>query len=1209
MSYIIILCQSFSEQDNWTFGGRQQPYNFASLVGRTVTVGFTGNNWIDPISGSWNISTTFSLTTRNDSGRINSTPRAVTAPVIRLLEGCNHTLTMAVSDPDGDTVHCRWAQGVECADACSNIHFPGAILHSNTCVIEYEANRGARYWAASLMIEDFTPESSTPLSSVALQFLVLVIRNPGGSCLKKPVFIPPTIRDSVCVAIPPGETFTSQLVANSSSSDVSINEIQTFPPPGTRVGEVTQIPDTNSFYVNVTWTPTRGQQNQTHMFCFSAVGSDSQTSEQNCIDLLPGYFPPAPLSFPNRQLVHPSNNTTWRVRFDTDIKRSSFVSNIKFHQYVTEEVVYSIDASQSQLVAVEHPDVLTFTPMFSFAEKTRYYITFDRQIVQGLERCGPGNEPEIDKNFWTFETLDVTPPSITFLVSPNVSTSNVSISWESNENVTWACVLEQGSVGSPVNCSGAYWRGYDLREGLYMLQIRATDEAGNVATVSRPFRIDLTSPNAVILQKPTLISNERTPTLTFSCNESPCSYECHFISTMEEGNSSPCNNGRFTTPLLQANTNYTFRVRATDQVGNQGESVSYMWETDFEAPHISGIQNTSVLCINNTLPAHTGQAQAVDNVSETILLTYRDTRIGCSISRTWRATDMANNTALLVQNIDLEFTPTVSLLSDVSLPCDSAAASLQVTNNTALAPSPCGLPVELTNEDSEQRCPGTFSRNWTVHSCGRNVAVSQRVHLYDLCPPYACGRNESSPHGTCIFGGCQCNQPWFGENCDTIIYQPVAELVNDSALLEGQDYMTTVAVAQGTPPLTWTLVSGPRELLINQYTGRVTWRGAQAGSHLIIVLIENQVGRTQVEWSLQVMPVYSARVSSVSSTLFPYAQPVVFNGYVEYSENIALGIVLVHIDIVTNEVTRTAQTYTNSSGNFSVTFFPFSIEYGIYTAGARHPTSLRSQPQVQWRILGMRAVPRTPILNGEAVSTFERTFYNATFIHNDGPGPLTGITTLLIPSTRDVSVEIILRGLPSNGTLAPGQRLPMDIGVAASRPLSGSFSVVVETREGTRLQVIVSLRIAPILPSLAVSPSSLNARVARGSYRIFEFNITNVGRATADNVQSILPNTHFISFVSFGNIQQSVSEDNLRLQSGESALLSMLVHIPEMHQLGEITASAVITSNQVFASLPIALTVSSDSLMNLTVVVEDEYTYFASGQPLVNNAIVTISTI
>ena len=167
------ICTNFSVEENWSFGMNDVLFNFVNLAGRTVTMGFEGSAWIAPFNlFSWNVGTTFSLTKRN--GRINSTPRAVTPPGIRLQEGCNHTIPIAVSDPDDDIIRCRWAEGNECGGICNQ--FPGAELDSYSCSIHYQANRGARYWAAALMIEDFVPGSGLPLSSVALQFLVLVLR-------------------------------------------------------------------------------------------------------------------------------------------------------------------------------------------------------------------------------------------------------------------------------------------------------------------------------------------------------------------------------------------------------------------------------------------------------------------------------------------------------------------------------------------------------------------------------------------------------------------------------------------------------------------------------------------------------------------------------------------------------------------------------------------------------------------------------------------------------------------------------------------------------------------------------------------------------------------------------------------------------------------------------------------------------------------------
>ena len=619
-------------------------------------------------------------------------------------EGCNHTVALAVSDPDGDIIRCRWAVGSnECGGICNQ--FPGAELDSDSCTINYQANRGARFWAAALMIEDFVANSSVPLSSVALQFLVLVVRSTE-PCSQKPEFISPTVRQGACIAIPPGTTFHTQLTAISGGFGASIVEIQTTSPLGTSKGELGHIEDSNTYFVNISWTPEIYQQNETHLFCFTAVNSHGQASEQRCIQLLPGHFPPMPIqatATPNRQLVDPSN-TTWHIIFDADIERPSSTAYITFHEFSTEDRVYRIDASLSQEVTFQNTNEIMITPSYLFEEKQTFYINFERGIVQNPRGCEPGNEPVENKTFWTFETLDVTPPTITFLENPLTSNTNVSFSWESNENVTWQCKLINGTAEFQVSCDEAYWRGYMLDEGLYSLHIKATDEAGNMATAIHTFEVDLTPPATSIVQKPALLSNQQTAILRFTCNEI-CSLECEFFSN-SISEAFPCNQGVFVTSTLEHNTNYTFSVTATDQVGNEGEIVSYTWETDFESPHVFGVQNVSVSC-SDTSPNHTGQAQAIDNRTEMLALTYNDIHLGCFIRRTWTATDKAGNTAVLMQNIVLEFIPSVVLSPQVAFPCDSTASSIQVPTTTASAPNPCRLPLHLTHEDSvsEYACP------------------------------------------------------------------------------------------------------------------------------------------------------------------------------------------------------------------------------------------------------------------------------------------------------------------------------------------------------------------------------------------------------------------------------------------------------------------------------------------------------------------------
>ena len=405
---VTFMCTSYSIEEDWSFGERRFIYTFNETS--NITIAFNGNAWIEPFSSRWSILTSFLTVKRNDTGRINSTPRAITSPVLRLQENCTHTIRIPVTDPDNDIVRCRWAVGdTECRSICDG--FPGAYLDPDSCSIMYTANQGVGYRAAAIMIEDFLPGSTLHMSSVGLQFLVLVV-NSMELCSDAPVFIPPTPEDDSCVAIPPGGTFHTMLVAVNGNENDTITEIQTVSPAGLQKSDLFHDEDSNAFYVNITWTPTTERENTIHSFCFTATNSAGSSSSQVCIELLPGHRAPAPIpdtAAPKMVLVH-SADVIWRVNFDSDIERPSTTAYITFHEFNTDVVVHRIDTSSFSEVVFANGSMIVLMPDHVFEENREFYINFDRGAVIGVEGCGLGNEPVTGRQFWTFKTHNVTPP-------------------------------------------------------------------------------------------------------------------------------------------------------------------------------------------------------------------------------------------------------------------------------------------------------------------------------------------------------------------------------------------------------------------------------------------------------------------------------------------------------------------------------------------------------------------------------------------------------------------------------------------------------------------------------------------------------------------------------------------------------------------------------------------------------------------------------
>ena len=390
-------------EDYWSNleGHKTHVFNVTDI--NAVTIGTTGSAWVRPY-GSWNISTTFSLATRTDTGKINSSPRVASFPKLQLLEGHHYTIPLAVIDPDGDEIRCRWANGTECSSVCNSI--PGAVLDCNSCTIRYNADNGTGLKAVAIMIEDFLPSSFVPLSSVAHQFLVEVVNISEFSCASPPWFI--TSLQGTC--IPPNTLYTGELIANSGCSNVSVTSIQIIAPIGASKGEIQHIPGTNNYYTNITWMPTANQENDTHLLCFMAVSSEGLTSEQSCIKLAAGYDPLSPLresATPNHQLVYPSNNTL-QIMFDRKIQRPSTAAFVRFYNNKSGEEAYQINTLSSLEVNFNGQN-LTIVPNHVFTEGNIYHVNFDGRVVKDVEGCQLGNDSIFNETFWTFEVINLLP--------------------------------------------------------------------------------------------------------------------------------------------------------------------------------------------------------------------------------------------------------------------------------------------------------------------------------------------------------------------------------------------------------------------------------------------------------------------------------------------------------------------------------------------------------------------------------------------------------------------------------------------------------------------------------------------------------------------------------------------------------------------------------------------------------------------------------
>lgn len=186
-----------------------------------------------------------------------------------------------------------------------------------------------------------------------------------------------------------------------------------------------------------------------------------------------------------------------------------------------------------------------------------------------------GPSDEVDVN------VDTTAPSVSItspLAASTVATSTPDISFTATDSNLDTIECRVDTDLNWVPCTSA-WTTPNLPDGPHTVEIRATDDAGNVGSSSIAFVVDTTAPVTTIASTPSSLDNDSTPSFTFTVSGGPATVECRILPDAF----APCTSPYTSTEL--GDGEHTFEVRATDAHGNVESPVqSYTWEIDTTAP-------------------------------------------------------------------------------------------------------------------------------------------------------------------------------------------------------------------------------------------------------------------------------------------------------------------------------------------------------------------------------------------------------------------------------------------------------------------------------------------------------------------------------------------------------------------------------------------------------------------------------------------------
>jgi len=159
------------------------------------------------------------------------------------------------------------------------------------------------------------------------------------------------------------------------------------------------------------------------------------------------------------------------------------------------------------------------------------------------------------------------PPETTITGGPSGRTADTTPSFTftaDDPGASFQCAVDGGHFFGCISGSALT----TFAEGPHTVQVRAVDPLGNIEATpaERAFTVDTTPPQTTFSGGPEGLTNDPTPTFTFSAGEAGATFECK----LDGGAFAACASGSPLAP--QPDGPHTLQVRAVDDVGNVDDS-------------------------------------------------------------------------------------------------------------------------------------------------------------------------------------------------------------------------------------------------------------------------------------------------------------------------------------------------------------------------------------------------------------------------------------------------------------------------------------------------------------------------------------------------------------------------------------------------------------------------------------------------------------
>jgi hypothetical protein len=178
---------------------------------------------------------------------------------------------------------------------------------------------------------------------------------------------------------------------------------------------------------------------------------------------------------------------------------------------------------------------------------------------------------------WFFR-VDTTGPTVAFSGTPAVNTRRDSASFRFEPEETIAGSMTCNLDGRAVGCSRGRVSLPHVSVGDHLLNVKATDTAGNVGTTEYQWTVDRTRPEVGILDAPRKLSSDPVSAFNLWSSDGPGFFGC----SLDGGVAMPC----FGAPNFYGlkEGRHTLEVWSLDLAYNRSVVIRYAWKIDRTAP-------------------------------------------------------------------------------------------------------------------------------------------------------------------------------------------------------------------------------------------------------------------------------------------------------------------------------------------------------------------------------------------------------------------------------------------------------------------------------------------------------------------------------------------------------------------------------------------------------------------------------------------------